>query len=130
MCQLVIVIVMITIYAISNSVVMITVAHVITTTLIFMVCKVDTNSCKNIMGYTVCDILHKIILTLLSLMNKFNYGISLLIRRKGIYHYNYSTTLPSQLQPVSNRSSVSTMFCLMTSDTANCRPCKPIHKPI
>ena len=34
MCQLVIVIVMITIYAISNSVVMITVAHVITTTLV------------------------------------------------------------------------------------------------
>ena len=34
MCQLVIVIVMITIYAISNSVVMITIAHVITTTLV------------------------------------------------------------------------------------------------
>ena len=34
MCQLVIAIVMITIYAISNSVVMITVAHVITTTLL------------------------------------------------------------------------------------------------
>ena len=35
MCQLVIVIVMITIYAISNSVVMITVTHVITTTLMY-----------------------------------------------------------------------------------------------
>ena len=35
---------------------------------VFMSCKVDTNSCKNIMGYTLCDDLHKIILTLLSLM--------------------------------------------------------------
>ena len=72
------------------------------------------------MGYTVCDILNKIILTLLSLMQNSNFGISLLIRQKGMYRYIYSATLPSQLQPVSNRSSVSTMNCLMTSDTANC----------
>ena len=51
MCQLVIVIVMITIYAISNSVVMITVAHVITTALV--------NSMLNLrleVGFTVVHI--------------------------------------------------------------------------
>ena len=69
------------------------------------------------MGYNVCDILNKIILALISLMQNSNYGIFLLIRQKGIYHYIYSAALPSQLQPVSNRNSVSTMFCLMINCT-------------